>query len=232
MQRLGGRRAAQVTNRSPMPYTHGPQMAVSHGEFRLLETMRVDPGREIELLERHLARLARSAAAFGFQCDVNKVRETVLTEAARQTEPIVMRLLLDRSGVAECLYRPIPAGLHAGVRLAAAPVNSGDPFLANKTTARQVYDQARAGLPENLDALLFNERGEVTETTIANVAVLRNGTWVTPPVSCGLLAGTLREELLENGSIVEGVVGVAELVPGETIRCFNAVRGMYDVPLV
>lgn len=232
MQRLGGCGAAQVTKRGPMPYTHGPQMAVPQGEFRLLETMRVDPGREIGLLERHLARLARSAATFGFPCDVNKVREIVLAEAARQTESIVMRLLLDRSGTAECLYRPIPAGVHAGVRLAAGPVNSVDAFLANKTTARQVYDQARAGLPEELDALLFNERGEVTETTIANVAVLRDGTWVTPPVSCGLLAGTLRAELLERGSIVEGVIRVADLVSGETIRCFNAVRGIYDVPLV
>jgi para-aminobenzoate synthetase/4-amino-4-deoxychorismate lyase len=118
------------------------------------------------------------------------------------------------------------------VRLVKGPVQSGDVFLLNKTTARAVYEQARAGLPEELDALLFNERGEVTETTIANVAVLRGSRWVTPPVACGLLAGTMRAEMLEDGSVVEGIVRVEELVPGETIRCFNAVRGVYDVPLV
>ena len=207
-------------------------MAVSHSEFRLLETMRVDPGREIELLGRHLARLQRSAAGFGFSCDVSAIREAVLAEAARQTEPIVMRVLVDRAGALEILYRTTPASNPVGLRLAPAAVNSGDVFLANKTTARAAYEQARAELPEELDALLFNERGEVTETTIANVAVLRDGKWVTPPLACGLLGGTMREELLANGSIAEGVILVRELTPGETVRCFNAVRGVYDVPLV
>jgi branched-subunit amino acid aminotransferase/4-amino-4-deoxychorismate lyase len=76
--------------------------------------------------------------------------------------------------------------------------------------------------------LIVNLRGEVTETTIANVAVLRHGRWVTPPVECGLLPGVMRAELLARGEIVEAVVRADELVMGETVRCFNAVRGVVD----
>jgi para-aminobenzoate synthetase/4-amino-4-deoxychorismate lyase len=201
-------------------------------DFCLLETMRVDPGVEIPLLERHLTRLQQSAVRLGFACNLDRIRELVRSEAFRQTNPIVLRLLLNRAGTAECLYRPVPASNPKGVRLAAQPVRSDDPLLANKTTARQVYEQARVGMPEELDALLYNERGEVTETTIANVAVHRHGQWITPPLPCGLLGGVKRQQLLDEGAIVEGVIRMQDLVPGETIRCFNAVRGVYDVPLV
>ena len=79
-----------------------------------------------------------------------------------------------------------------------------------------------------MDVILTNERGEVTETPIANIAVLRNHHWVTPMVSCGLLPGTMRANLLAEGHLVEGVIRVDELAPGETIRCFNSVRGVFD----
>ncbi len=110
-------------------------------------------------------------------------------------------------------------------------VRSEDEFLSHKTTARQVYAQAREGLPADADALLVNERGEVTETTIANVAIEREGVWVTPPVACGLLAGTMRAELLERGEVLERVISVGDLRPGMIVRCFNSVRGVYEVPL-
>jgi branched-subunit amino acid aminotransferase/4-amino-4-deoxychorismate lyase len=58
-----------------------------------------------------------------------------------------------------------------------------------------------------------------------NIAVFREGRWVTPQVSCGLLSGVMREELLERGEIVEGVILARELQPGEAVRCFNALRG-------
>jgi para-aminobenzoate synthetase/4-amino-4-deoxychorismate lyase len=37
------------------------------------------------------------------------------------------------------------------------------------------------------DVLLWNERDEVTESTIANLVAEIDNSWWTPPLSCGLL---------------------------------------------
>ena len=60
-----------------------------------------------------------------------------------------------------------------------------DPFLANKTTHRVVYDTARRARPDVDDVILSNERGEITEATIANIVVEIDGVRVTPPLACG-----------------------------------------------
>ena len=90
------------------------------------------------------------------------------------------------------------------VKLAASPVSRDDVFLYHKTTNRAIYDRARLAGAD--DVLLWNEDGEMTESTIANLVVELDGVRVTPPVECGLLAGTLRGELLDRGEIAERVV--------------------------
>ncbi len=185
--------------------------------FQLLETMRVTP-HGIYLLDRHLQRLCESAAYFAFRCDPASLRTAIeKTEA-----PCRLRLLLSPDGEYECDRGPLPVRNPERLRLSPIRVNSSDPFLYHKTTRRDIYGAAG---PE---ALLMNERDEITETGIANVAVLRGGKWVTPRTACGLLPGVMRAELLDTGEIVEGVVSCADLRAGETIRCFNALRGVFD----
>jgi para-aminobenzoate synthetase/4-amino-4-deoxychorismate lyase len=114
--------------------------------------------------------------------------------------------------------------------LARASVDSSDVFLFHKTTHRQVYEQAlqeaRVRVPGCADVLLFNQRGEVTESTIANVVVEMDGHLTTPPLSCGLLAGTLRAELLERGVVQEACMTVEDLRTRITrLWLVNSVRG-------
>ncbi len=199
-------------------------------EVRLLETMRVSEG-EIVLLKRHMERIWRSSQELGFLCDTDVIGEAIWTAAVRQKEPVVLRFLLSEDGSHNIQVKPLPPEGHpAYLKLSGTIVDSNDPLLRYKTTARGVYEKAREGCPEEADALLVNERGEITETSILNVAVKRAGAWITPPVSCGLLPGTMRAELLDEGSIREGVILAQDLVPGEMVRCFNAVRGVMDVP--
>ena len=91
------------------------------------------------------------------------------------------------------------------VRLDCEAVPRADPTLRHKSTARGQYDAARtrAGVGEGgvFDVLMHNAEGELTECSIANVAVeTEAGDWRTPPVACGLLAGVMREALLACGS--------------------------------
>jgi para-aminobenzoate synthetase/4-amino-4-deoxychorismate lyase len=82
------------------------------------------------------------------------------------------------------------------------------------------------------DVILYNERGEITEATIANIAVCLDGTWYTPPVSSGLLAGTMRRHLLETGKLQERALTVNDLKKAPGIKLINSVRGLFEVELI
>jgi para-aminobenzoate synthetase/4-amino-4-deoxychorismate lyase len=190
--------------------------------FDLLETMRWSPAEGFFLLDHHLARLRNSAEYFGYPFD-HRAAVSTLDEVVRGiAEPRRVRLLLSKAGEvrAEQLAMastPVPLRLV----VAAQPIDRDDPFLFHKTTNRVVYESARvAGFD---DVILWNVDGEVTEATAANIIVEMRGKRVTPPVSCGLLAGTYRAELLERGEIEEAVIGLAELRRAERLWLVNSV---------
>jgi para-aminobenzoate synthetase/4-amino-4-deoxychorismate lyase len=202
---------------------------VSPEDFRLIETMRVLENGEVFLLDRHLQRLRRSARHFSFKYDADRVGDAIREVSFRRAASL--RLLLSKSGEVETSSAPVPAG-HAGrLKLSSVRVNSKDPFLYHKTTNREIYEEARRGSAADTDVILLNERDELTETTITNIAVFRGGAWVTPALSCGLLPGVFRAELLARGDIVEGIIHPDDLNSSDPIRCFNALRGMFEVEL-
>lgn len=200
-------------------------------DFRLMESMRILPDGKVFLFTRHLERLSESARHFSFHCDLDNVERAIQARASQYQAPAWLRLTLGRDGHYElesgdlAARGPNPRLLKA----ASVRVNSGNPFLYYKTTKREIYDAARREGNANTEALLANERGEITEITIGNVAVRRKGQWITPQQSCGLLAGVMRSELLDKKEIAEGIIRLDELISGETVRCFNALRGVFDV---
>ncbi len=74
------------------------------------------------------------------------------------------------------------------------------------------------------DLLLWNENDELTEFTIGNLVVEMDGELFTPPISCGLLAGTFRSHLLETGQIRERVIRKDELSKCSKVFLVNSVR--------
>jgi para-aminobenzoate synthetase/4-amino-4-deoxychorismate lyase len=105
------------------------------------------------------------------------------------------------------------------------PVDPSDVWLFHKTTRRAPYDRRREKRPEVDDVLLVNDRGEVTESTIANLAVRIGESWVTPPVDAGLLPGTYRAVLVREGRLTERPVSIAELRAAPEIALVSSVRG-------
>ena len=108
--------------------------------------------------------------------------------------------------------------------LATKPVDDRNVFLYHKTTHRKVYEDAKASRPDCSDVILWNQRGEITETSIANIALLIDGEWFTPPVGSGLLAGVMREELLAKGTVHESVLLKTDLSRAASVAIFNSVR--------
>jgi para-aminobenzoate synthetase/4-amino-4-deoxychorismate lyase len=198
-------------------------------DFDLLETMRWTAADGVARRERHLARLAGSAEYFGFALDVTAARERLSSlDAAALPDPARLRLLAGRQGQLRLEVHPlelpvVPEQVRLG--LAREAVDVDDVFLYHKTTHRAVYQQARAGRPDCDDVLLWNQRGELTETTTANVVLSLDGRLMTPPVKSGLLAGVLRAELLESGAIREQVVTLDDLVRCQAIYLVNSLRG-------
>ena len=206
--------------------------------FELFETMLYTTGGpnipEITLLDRHLERLATSAERFGFDLDLDEVRRRLESIEARSPQRVRLVTGPDVSiSIATVPINPTIGDVWSVPvdRLASglAPVDSNDLFLKHKTTHRKVYNDARARHPEAPDVILWNERRELTETTIGNLVVDLGGQLLTPALACGLLPGTFRAELLEHNKITEAVLPLDCLAEAREIFMINSVRGW--VPL-
>ena len=202
--------------------------------FSLLETMRLEEGRVVRR-DRHLARAAAAASTLGFAWNAAGARAALdAAEAAHPDGTWRARLLVARSGeaTAECAPFVHDASRVRRVALAGEPVASGDPSLRVKTTRREVYERARAERPDLDDVLLWNERGEITESTIANVVAEIEGARFTPPVACGLLPGVFRATLLDAGEIQERVITQDELPRATRLWLINSLREWIEAVLV
>jgi para-aminobenzoate synthetase/4-amino-4-deoxychorismate lyase len=207
-------------------------------EFRLFETIaRRDD--ELVHMDRHIERIAKSAEYFGFMFDASAFSSAVAGAAARAGPKghVVVRAELSRDGSIATSTRPLPGATEERaepVRLATddRPVDPQDVFLFHKTTERRAYTDRTARHPEVDDVVLVNNRGEVTETTIANIALKLGGQWLTPPRESGLLAGTLRAELLEAGELTERTITVDELRRAREIQVVSSVRGRREATLI
>lgn len=202
--------------------------------FRLLETIGWAPLGGFALLPRHLARLRDSAACFRFSCDLDQIRAMLDTAVGDLIGPSKIRVLVSHDGAIVCegidLSAPPDGPLQ--ISLAAAPVDASDVFLYHKTTRREVYERARASRPDRDAVVLWNQDGDVTEATEANIVLLLDGERVTPPVASGLLSGVLRAELLETGAIAERRLTVADLRRAPELWLINSVRGWMPATLL
>lgn len=200
--------------------------------LELFETMLYDGEQGIYLEQRHLHRLKASAAYFGVPYDVRKVLRA-LTAAAKRNggSRQRVRLVLGDDGDVQITETPLPAPVgKARMRfvISEARVNPADPLLYHKTTRRALYDgeHARAAKDHGADEVIFlNTRGELAEGSRTNIFIERDGKLLTPALSCGLLPGTLRAELLATGRAMETVLTRADLDNGD-VYLGNSVRGL------
>ncbi|MBP1948094.1 aminodeoxychorismate synthase component I [Virgibacillus litoralis] len=197
-------------------------------DFQLLETLGLRD-REYIVLDYHLERLDNSAAYFNFQIDLAYVRKRLIKFAESITNgEYRVRLLVSADGEIS-IESNVPAVLDKPVyvKLAPNPINKQDEFLYHKTTNRTVYEKFdKTGL---FDVLLWNEEREVTEFTIGNVVIELNDKLYTPPVECGLLAGTYRKYLLEEGIITERRIKLEEIHLCSKVWLINSVRKWVEV---
>lgn len=201
--------------------------------FQLLETMLLEEG-TLFLKNQHLNRLINSVKYFNIPISENELQnELGDIERLYPTESWRIRLLVDLDGNISKEAYPLEKTEQQHVLLAKQPINKENIFLYHKTTERSMFEEHRHLITDDLlDILLWNENGEITEFTIGNVVVEKNGELFTPPISSGLLPGTFRQHLLEQGEIKERKIYVDELNYFDSIWLINSVRKWVKVNLL
>jgi branched-chain amino acid aminotransferase len=225
--------------------TVGPHVSALDRGFTLgdglFETMRAYRG-TIFRAEQHLARLRAGAAAFGLERP--EALEATLdgaVDAGRRggLRDAVVRLTVSR-GVGVPGVAPAASSAPTVV-VAVHPLRRYDPGVytsglsAHVATGRRneraqtvglktlAYADAVAALDEARrtgfdDALFLDTEGHVSEATSSNVFLMRRGTLVTPPTSCGILPGITRAAVLE--------IVAASLLPHE--ESATTLEELYD----
>ena len=201
-------------------------------EFKLIESFGLINGQYICFAE-HMKRLKESAEYFNFNLHLDKIHNELiaLLQEYKQGNWKV-RLLVDNNGQHNIEIDQIrPQANNLKVRLAYDPIDQKNLFLYHKTTNRTIYEENKIKDESIFDTLLWNENDEVTEFTMGNIVVEMNHQLYTPPIKCGLLAGTFREYVLKKGEITERIIKKEELKHCDQIWFINSVRRWIPVQL-
>jgi len=210
--------------------------------FRLFETLYADGAGTVRHLALHLARLQHSATRLGFVCDAQRLRASLdralqqhLSSSPAGSVGVRVRLALARNGDTEVVcaaLTPLPDGpvrVVLASDLGLPATNANDPLLQFKTTRRADYDAGwqQAERQGAFDALFFNRDGELTEGGRSNVFVKLDGRWWTPPLSCGVLPGVMRGQILADPAwaAAERRLTLADVRRAEDWMVCNALRG-------
>ena len=201
--------------------------------FDLLETLRLEDGAYRHLPE-HLARMEQAAAHFGVPWDATAVHQCLQVLAGSHPQGAWRtRLLLDAAGSPRAeAFALAPTPEPVLLRLAQRPLaQAHGEFVRHKTTRRAHYAAFAPQEPGVFDTVLWNEEGEITESTFGNIAMLLDGRWVTPPLASGLLPGVGRAVALREGRVIEAVVRLQDLPRVQGWAFINSLRGWLQARL-
>ena len=208
-------------------------------DFKLIESIKYHSKIGYYLLDEHLARLKNSAFILNFKYDEPSINRALQTLIHHLSKPVdyKVRLVLKKNGLFELSYLPINTNcdkekpkvfIYEKERM-----NKNNILLQHKTTdstIRHFYDQVMAAYQEYADVLFINEDGFITEGSKTNVFIQLNGQILTPSLSCGLLAGTMRNRLLANNPLIkQAAISVDDLHQAERLWLTNSVRGIKEV---
>lgn len=79
------------------------------------------------------------------------------------------------------------------------------------------------------DALFFNEKGNLSETSCANIFLVRDNMIFTPRVSDGLLNGIIRNWIINNYNVIEKSIKYEELKECQEVFISNSLMGVMSV---
>jgi para-aminobenzoate synthetase/4-amino-4-deoxychorismate lyase len=199
--------------------------------FSLIESIRWQ--KQYFLLDLHLQRLKKSCIYFGIPYDLAEIKERLfqLQDAFSKDMVYKVRLELDMEGRLSLEYAPLEElALPLKVKISSKKTDPHNIYLYHKTTHRNFYDgERRIAQQEGFFEVIFtNLYNQLTEGSITNIFLLINHKLYTPPITCGLLGGVLRESLIRENKVIEKVLFLSDLYRAEKVFLGNSVRGLLE----
>lgn len=206
-------------------------------DYGLIETFGWHKQTGFMWLDLHLARLEKSALALEFMFSKQAIVQALSSAVDKLTGAQRVRLELSKDGTFDIKTTPLvfpqPDTVWR-VALSKNPVSSSNTLLTHKTTRRDFIEGELGRLKTGTDCqevLLFNERDELCEGSYTNVFIVKDGQMLTPPVTCGLLPGILRQVMLANGDVREQVLTLDDIRIADAIYVGNSLRGLIRTEL-
>jgi branched-chain amino acid aminotransferase len=189
------------------------------------ETLRTFDGRVAEFT-RHMRRALTASSATGIampgeeaiRMEVKRVMDENPTTVGR------LRICFSRNEM-HITHDPYKDLIEGGF-LTFSPHTSkaiGEQFKTFPYESRyEILDEARAHGFD--DAIIFNNLNNVTETGISNLAFLFDGTWFTPPITAGILPGTMRSLAIEKCGVQVRNIHITEVPEAEEVTLLSSLK--------
>ena len=189
------------------------------------ETLRTEDGKVAEFT-RHMRRALTASAATGIKMPGEEsIRSEVEQVLAANPHSIGrLRICFTTEGVV-ITHDPYEDLVEGGF-LTFSPHTSkaiGEQFKTFPYDSHyEIVDEARAHGFD--DAIVFNSANNVTETGISNLAFLFDDTWFTPPISAGILPGTMRSLAIERCGVEVRNIHITEVPQASEITLLSSLK--------
>lgn len=203
--------------------------------FYIFETLLYEDG-SFFLADEHKARIKDSARYFAFPFDGERYDSLLKgsVEGRKPNKRYKVRIKLYKDGsMSAGKAEEVQSSSKDKCAVAKQRIDSSEVSVYHKTSERDRINASRENMGADVyDMLFFNERGELCEGGITNVFLEIEGRLFTPPISCGLLAGTMRSYLIRSGQAKERVLYEKDLRGAAKILLSNSVIKLKEVFLV
>lgn len=185
-------------------------------------------------LQQHIHRINTSLEAFKLSkivmenevlsyIEANNLSNCVLKFAVSEknlvfsTRPLMYTSLLRKEGVAISFSSIIKSSTSRFIRHKS--LQYGENFLELQHVRKKGF----------FDALFINEKGNITETTICNIFLVKDGKIETPSITDGLLPGIMREYICTNYPVTEKNIQKDDIFLADEVFLTNSLAGILQV---
>lgn len=200
--------------------------------MQLFETLRMEAGK-LPRLSYHKTRMERSAARLGFRFDNDLWKNEINTIIEKHpVGHFRTKLILNPDGTMQHVVADLSDKKAFTAKFQQLQNHIPRSVIINKTTQRDHL----AHMHETDLILLYDEKGKILEFDIGNVAIKENNQLFTPVYEADFLLGCKRQEMIDNGALLEKNFYLNELkekVAQGKVSLFliNSLREVADVEI-
>jgi 4-amino-4-deoxychorismate lyase len=173
-------------------------------------------------LRDHIKRINGSLEAFGIE---RRLTEMCMTQLIRTNawQNCVLKIVISEANAIAITRSIIYTAKHYedGFSLTQSAVTKSvhSAFVAHKSLnyGDNIWALKAAKIEGYNDCLFFNEFGNITESTLANLFIIEDGQLITPPISDGLLPGIIRSKIIDHFEVKQ-----ESITPERILKCGGA----------